>query len=64
MTNGLYKGSLYVLIILLYRKKRFSREHTKNVNANVWAPPDVTFWAVEYHSPRVPTSFSHILGKI
>ena len=29
-------------------EKRFSREHTKNQNANVWARPDVTFWAVGY----------------
>ena len=35
MTNGLLKGSLLVLIISLYWKKRFSREHTKNPNANV-----------------------------
>ena len=33
-------------------EKRFSREHTKNPNANVWARPDVTFWAVGYHSPH------------
>ena len=43
MTNGLRKGSLFVLIISLYQKKRFSREHTKKPNANVWARPDVTF---------------------
>ena len=64
MTNGLCKGSLLVLIISLYWKKRFSREHTKNPNANDQARPDVTFWAVGYHSPRVPASFSHILCKI
>ena len=29
--------------------KRFSREHTKNPNANVRA--DVTFWASGYHPP-------------
>ena len=40
------------------------REHTKNPNANVWARPDITFWAVRYHPPLVPTSFSHILCKI
>ena len=62
MTNGLRKGSLLVLIISLYWKKRFLREHTKNPNANVRACPHITFWAVGYHSPqtRVPTSFSHI----
>ena len=49
MTNGLRKGSLPVLIISLYWKKRFSREHTKNPNANLQACPDVTFWAVGYH---------------
>ena len=51
MTNGLWKGSLLVLIISLYWKKRFSREHTKNPNANDRAHPVVTFWAVGYHSP-------------
>ena len=30
MTNGLSKGSLLVLIISLYWKIRFFREHTKN----------------------------------
>ena len=38
----------YYSIIL---EKRFSREHTKNLNANVRAPPDITFWAVGYHPP-------------
>ena len=64
MTNVLWKGSLLVLIISLYWIKIFSREHTKNPNANVRACPVVRFWAVEYHSPRVPASFSHILSKI
>ena len=54
MINGLLEGSLLVLIISLYMKKRFSREHTKNPNANVRARPDVTFWAVGYHSPPPP----------
>ena len=64
MTNGLYKGRLLVLIISLYWKKDFQDSTPKNPNANVQAFPDVTFWAVGYHSPRVPTSFSHILCKI
>ena len=51
MTNGLGKESLLVTIISLYWKKRFSRKHTKNPNANVWAHPLVTFWALGYHSP-------------
>ena len=51
MTNGLWKGSLLVLIISLYWKKRFSREHTKNLISNVRARPVVTFWAVGYHPP-------------
>ena len=51
MTNGLWKGSVLVLIISLYWKKRFSREHTKIPNANVRARPDVTFWAMGYHPP-------------
>ena len=42
MTNGLWKGSLLVLIISLYWKKRLSREHTKNPNANDWAHPVIT----------------------
>ena len=46
MTNGLWKGSLLVLIISVYWKKRFLREHTKNPNANVRARQVVTFWAV------------------
>ena len=37
-------------------EKRFSREHTKNPNANDQARPDVTFWAVGYHSPPPPES--------
>ena len=45
-------------------EKRFSREHTLNTNANVQARQDVTFWAVRYCSPRVPTSFSDIVCKI
>ena len=57
MTNGLLKGILLVLIIALYMKKRFSREHTKNPNANVRARPDVTFWAVGYHSPKSQLAF-------
>ena len=40
-----------MLVISLYWKKRFSREHNKNPNANVRACPDVTFWAVGYHPP-------------
>ena len=57
MTNGLWKGSLLVLIISLYWKKRFSREHTKNLNANVRARPVVTFWAVGFHSPEFQLAF-------
>ena len=57
MTNGLWKGSLLVLILSLYWKKPSSREHTKNPNANVWARPDVTFWAVGYHPPKSQLAF-------
>ena len=38
-------------------EKRFSREHTKNPNANVRARPDVTFWAVGYHSLQSQLAF-------
>ena len=54
MTNGLRKGSLPVLIISFTGKKICSREHTINPNVNVWACPDVKFWAVEYHPPPSP----------
>ena len=37
---------------IVLEKKRFSRKHTKHPNANVGALQDVTFWAVEYHSPH------------
>ena len=56
MTNGKGKGSLLVLTISLYWKKN-SREHTENPNANVRARPDVTFWAVGYHSPESQLAF-------
>ena len=32
-------------------EKRFSRERTQNSNAKIRARPDITFWAVGYHSP-------------
>ena len=38
-------------------EKIFSREHTKNQNTNVRARPDVTFWAVGYHSPESQLAF-------
>ena len=41
-------------------KKRFSREHTKNPNAYDRARPDVTFWAVGYHSPPKSQLAFHI----
>ena len=64
-----YEKEAYLYLLFHYtRKKRFSRKHTKNPNAYAWALPDVTFWAVGYHSPppppRVPTSFSYISCKI
>ena len=36
---------------IILKKKRFGRKYTKNPNANVRAHPDVTVWAVGYHSP-------------
>ena len=46
-----YEKEAYLYFFSLYWKKRFSREHTKNPNANVGARPDITFWAVGYHPP-------------
>ena len=54
MSNGLWKGSLLVLIISKYWKKRYSREQTKIPNAHVQARPDVTFRAVGYLPPHPP----------
>ena len=48
----------YYFIIL--EKKDFSREHTKNPNANDRARPDVTFGAVGYHSPPESQLAFHI----
>ena len=48
---------MLVLIISLYWKKRFSKEHTKNPNANIRACPDVTFWVVGYHTPESQLAF-------
>ena len=42
---------------IILEKKRFSREHTKNLNANVRASTDVTFWAVGYHPPESQLAF-------
>ena len=58
-----YEKETYLYLLFHYTgKKNFK----KNPKANDRARPDVTFWAVEYHSPppRVPASFSHILCKI
>ena len=46
-------------------EKRFSREHTKDPNVNVWARPVVTFWAVGYHSPppHFPENYSRRVCK-
>ena len=45
-----YEKEAYLYLLFHYTgKKRFSREHTKNPNANVQARPNVTFWAVGYH---------------
>ena len=42
------KNELTCTNYFLILEKRFSREHTKNPNANVWARTDVTFGAVGY----------------
>ena len=49
---GYEKEAYFYLLFHYTGKKRFSREHTKNPNANVPARPDVTFWAVGYYSGR------------
>ena len=41
---------------IILEKKR-SSEHTKHPKANVWARPDVAFWAVGYHSPESQLAF-------
>ena len=51
-----YEKEAYLYLLLHYtEKKRFSREHAKNQNANDRARPDITFWAVGYHSPPSPS---------
>ena len=51
-----YEKATYLYLLFLYtEKKRFFRKHTKNPNANDRARPDVTFWAVGYHSPPSPS---------
>ena len=56
MTNGLWKGHLFVLIISLYWKN-ISRKQIKNPNANVQARQDVTFYALGYHPPTSIPAF-------
>ena len=51
MTIGNKKEAYLYLLFHYTGKKRFPREHTENPNANDRAHPDVTFWAVGYHSP-------------
>ena len=48
---GYEKEAYFYLLYHYTGKKIFSREHNKNPNAKVPARPDVTFWAVGYHSP-------------
>ena len=56
-----YEKEAYLCLLFHYTEKRiFKRAQQKS---NVRARPDVTFWAVGYHSPRVPASFSHVLCK-
>ena len=51
-----YEKEAYLYLLFHYTgKKRFSREHAKNQNANDWARPGITFWAVGYHSPPSPS---------
>ena len=39
---------------------RISREHTENPNTNIWASPDLTFWAVGYSPPPESQLAIHI----
>ena len=60
-----YERILYLYLLFHYTgEKRFSRELTKNPNANVWAHPEATFWAVIYLPHQVQSSLSYILCLI
>ena len=61
-----YEKEAYLYLLFHYTgKKDFSREHTKNPNANDRARPEVTFWAVGYHSPPSPSQlFTYIMSNM
>ena len=42
---------------IILRKKRFSREHTKNPNANVRVRPDLPFWLWDIIPPESHLAF-------
>ena len=67
MTNGLWKGSLLVLIILFhYTGKEGFQKSTPEMQMQVFGLAQVShFWLWDIIPPlRVPASFSHILCKI
>ena len=56
-----YEKEAYLYLLFHYTgKKRFSREHTKNPNANDRACPHVTFCAVGYYFPPPPPPESQL----
>ena len=52
---GYEKAADLYLLFLYTEKKDFQESTPKNPNANDRARPDVTFWAVGYHSPPSPS---------
>ena len=62
MTNGLWKGSLLVLIISLYWDFQESTPKIQMLTIGLPQPSHFGLWDII--PPRVPASFSHILCKI
>ena len=65
MTNGLWKGSLLVLIIFLYWKKKDFQESTPKIQMLMFGLAQTSHFELwDIIPPRVPASFLHILCKI
>ena len=47
-----YEKEAYLYYLFHYTGKRFSRQHTKNPNANIQACTDVTFWLWDIIAPK------------